>query len=450
MATSQKLGEGSFASVFKDIRNGKEVAIKQYNKESLINPKSFLIEINILCSLSHPNIIGSYDIIIDQYVPKIILEFGIPLFDIISQKSPHDQLKFIFEIGSGLDILFKYGFLHCDIKQDNIIVVDGIAKLADPGLALKEDSRYKVYQGHADCQPYIYKAPENLIKHTLSRSGEVWAYALLIIEILMWKNEYLSGLKLPKQAIFKRFIQFIKNGSLKNEGLHRLFMIPNNEHDVLNDDIINMLEYDHIKRTRDLSGFLSHQHFINHNLIYGRIKESIKEELWLPIEIDIMDYINCTKTLYDIMLKYHMDFKAFNLTLTLFNALIGNSFKEKYYKKLGGYIIISDAYYGHQLGLGQVGDLFDFRSHVISESIANTVLQTGGITLYQTPYDLAKDYNSMGLALKILMNNMRLFIIDEVEYRFGNIQELCEITDKLEMNLGLNNVKDIINYINFT
>jgi serine/threonine protein kinase len=384
---------------------------------------------------------------IDQYVPKIILEYGTSLFNIISQEPPHDQLKFIFEIGCGLDILFKHGFLHCDLKQDNIIVVQGVAKLADPGLALKEDSRLKRYEGSGHCQSYIYKAPENLIKHTLTRSGEVWAYALLVMEILMWKNEYLSGLKLPKQAIFKRFIQFIKNGSLRNEGLHRLFMIPDKKHDILNNDIINMLEYDHIKRTRDLSGFLSHQHFIDHNLIYGRITETVKDELWLPISIELSDYIDCMKSLYRIMIEEQLDFKAFNLTLTLFNALIGNTSHKNHNKKLGGYIMIADAYYGHRMNIGQVGDRFDFRSHVISESIANIVLQTGGITLYQTPYDLAKDYNSMGLTLKILMNNKRSFVIDTIQYTFDNIRDLCEITDKLAIDLGLDNVKDVVDYL---
>lgn len=45
----QLLGEGSFAFVFKDLYEDKEVAVKKYKREALIDPKSFLIEINILC-----------------------------------------------------------------------------------------------------------------------------------------------------------------------------------------------------------------------------------------------------------------------------------------------------------------------------------------------------------------------------------------------------------------
>lgn len=445
-----KLGEGSFAYIFKDVKDDKVVAIKKYKMESLVDPKSFLMEINILCGLSHPNIIRSYDIVIDKYLPEITLEFGKSLSHIIKTEPPYNKLDFIFQIGSGLDIMLKNGYLHCDIKQDNVIIVNKVAKLADPGMAVKEDSRYKIYDGNLECQTSIYKAPEHYTRQKLTPSGEIWSYALLVIELLMWKNEYLLGLKLPKQNLVRRFLQYIKEGNLKRNGLRSVFAVEDNKHDVIFDEIVNMLEYDSSKRTRDLGGFLLHPHFTNNNLIYRQSKESLQPEIWLPIHIGIDDYIEGTRLIYNLIIKYNVNFKAFNLVLTLFNALIGNNTKEKYYYKIIGYFTIAKAYYDSGLNIWQITDEFNFRSTVSSESVSDIILETKGITLYQTPYDLASDYNSMYMALTILLDNTRNFIIDDTEYTFSNIEELCKLTDVLSQPFesGLTNAEDVIVRLN--
>ena len=56
----KRLAEGRFGEVFKVIWEGKEVAIKKMRYSDKRELESFISEVKLLSSLSHPNILSFY------------------------------------------------------------------------------------------------------------------------------------------------------------------------------------------------------------------------------------------------------------------------------------------------------------------------------------------------------------------------------------------------------
>lgn len=135
----------------------------------------------------------------------IFLELGTPLLKIIGETSYADWAATYLEgkvsprqlplkerrnyqrdVIAGLHFL-HHGVLHRDIKADNVIVVDGRAKLADFGLSLQcllgeRDNRYR----RSGMYTVTNRPPEMLRfpkKRDYSFSADVWALGTLLIEI---------------------------------------------------------------------------------------------------------------------------------------------------------------------------------------------------------------------------------------------------------------------------
>ncbi|XP_020576036.1 mitogen-activated protein kinase kinase kinase 3-like [Phalaenopsis equestris] len=77
--------------------------------------------------------------------------------------------RYVRSILFGLRHIHNMGYVHCDIKPDNILIVDGEAKIADFGLAMrvgKESSK-----GNIRGTP-LYMAPESVSRKEMSKEGK--------------------------------------------------------------------------------------------------------------------------------------------------------------------------------------------------------------------------------------------------------------------------------------
>jgi serine/threonine protein kinase len=91
-----------------------------------------------LAKLDHPNIVKVYGLVEHELGICIVMEYleGDCLFDLIvdsSQLSEEEAVRYTLQIASALDYLHQQGVCHRDVKPDNIIVFDSIAKLIDFG-----------------------------------------------------------------------------------------------------------------------------------------------------------------------------------------------------------------------------------------------------------------------------------------------------------------------------
>lgn len=140
------IGTGGMATVYGayDQVSGRSVAIKMMKKKLENNArqiKLFVNESTALSLLSHPNIVQVYNTAITNSTKYIIMEYveGITLKKHIDHRGALPEREVIYyasQILSALDYIHSKGIVHCDIKPQNIILLqNGSIKVADFGIA---------------------------------------------------------------------------------------------------------------------------------------------------------------------------------------------------------------------------------------------------------------------------------------------------------------------------
>jgi serine/threonine-protein kinase len=147
-AVGRELGRGGMATVYlaDDEKHQRQVAIKVLRPElaATLGPERFLREIGIAARLAHPHIVPLIDsgeaggvlYYVSPYVP------GGSLRERLGQGPlpVGDAIRIAQEVGAGLDFAHRQGFVHRDVKPENILFADGLALLADFGIARAADA----------------------------------------------------------------------------------------------------------------------------------------------------------------------------------------------------------------------------------------------------------------------------------------------------------------------
>ncbi|HET9708428.1 MAG TPA: serine/threonine-protein kinase, partial [Gemmatimonadales bacterium] len=143
-AVEHELGRGGMATVYlaRDVRHDRAVAIKVLEPDlaAAFGAERFLREIGIAAQLSHPYIVPLIDsgeaggllYYVSPFVPGGSLRQRLDQDGRLPLK---DALRIIEEVGAGLDYAHRNGFVHRDVKPENILFADGHALLADFGIA---------------------------------------------------------------------------------------------------------------------------------------------------------------------------------------------------------------------------------------------------------------------------------------------------------------------------
>lgn len=142
----EKVGSGGMADVFraKCHRLNRFVAIKilkqEYSEDTKFVAK-FRGEAQAIASMSHPNIVGIYDVGEEDGLYYIVMELvdGITLKKYIEEKgklSVKEAVGISLQIANGLDAAHRNNIVHRDVKPQNILIArDGTAKVSDFGIA---------------------------------------------------------------------------------------------------------------------------------------------------------------------------------------------------------------------------------------------------------------------------------------------------------------------------
>ncbi|MBN1845799.1 MAG: serine/threonine protein kinase [Sedimentisphaerales bacterium] len=170
----EKLGSGAMATVFKarQLSLDREVAIKVLPKRLSENPEyveRFYKEGRAAARLNHNNIVQAIDVGQASGYHYFVMEYveGKTVYDDLSKGkvySEQEGLNITIQIAEALQHAHERGLIHRDVKPKNIMITkDGVAKLADMGLAreAEDEAAAQMEAGRAYGTPY-YISPEQI------------------------------------------------------------------------------------------------------------------------------------------------------------------------------------------------------------------------------------------------------------------------------------------------
>ncbi len=196
-AISRELGQGGMATVYlaEELKHGREVAIKVLHPD--VAPSAgadrFLREIGIAARLSHPHLVPLIDsgkadgllYYVSAYLP------GGSLRDRLKEEgklSVAEALRIAADVGAGLDYAHRAGFVHRDVKPANILFADGLALLADFGVARAtcgEKGEQVTGVGFVVGTPE-YMSPEQASGETeLDARSDIYSLGCVVFEMLI-------------------------------------------------------------------------------------------------------------------------------------------------------------------------------------------------------------------------------------------------------------------------
>ena len=190
----KKIGTGGMADVYMatDLLLDRCVAVKILHS-NFAEDTEFIVrfrhEAQSAGKLTHPNIVGIYDVGNDQGVHYIVMEFveGITLKQYIQShpNMPIDMaVRIAIDIGSALEVAHENGIVHCDIKPHNILLTEaGKIKVTDFGIARAINSA-TVIDKKSILGSVHYLSPEQAAGDKVTEKTDIYSLGVVLYEML--------------------------------------------------------------------------------------------------------------------------------------------------------------------------------------------------------------------------------------------------------------------------
>ena len=192
-----ELGRGATAVVYlgEDQFNDRKVAIKLVTPDADMGvdearrfEKLFLNEAAMVGKMSHPNIVGVYDAVIEGENRYIVMEYvgggSLKKFCTETNLLPVRQVVLIiFKACRALDYAFQNGVIHRDIKSANILLSDrDDIKISDFGTAQISQATHTQIDGFVGSPAYM--APEQINEEPPSAQTDIYSLGVTMYELL--------------------------------------------------------------------------------------------------------------------------------------------------------------------------------------------------------------------------------------------------------------------------
>jgi eukaryotic-like serine/threonine-protein kinase len=198
-----RVGAGGMSVVYKaqDLALGRLVAIKILHPSLTGDPQfleRFQREAQAAASLSHPNIVTVHDVGEDGDRHYIVMELveGDDLKTVIRHWAPlplNKALDLAIQICDGVGYAHRAGFVHCDVKPQNVLVTqDGWAKVADFGIARAISEATMSRSDLAWGTPH-YFSPEQAAGLSATPASDVYAIGVILFEMLTGRLPFEAG-----------------------------------------------------------------------------------------------------------------------------------------------------------------------------------------------------------------------------------------------------------------
>jgi serine/threonine-protein kinase PpkA len=189
----RQLGRGGMATVYLAMQESvqRDVALKVMSPTLLADPdfgERFLREARIAAKLHHRNVVGVHDVgrVGDyHYIAMEYLGGGTVLSEDGKARPVTFSLRIVREIATALNYAHAKGFVHRDVKPDNILLrEDGTAALTDFGIARANDSTHMTRTGTVIGTPH-YMSPEQARGRPIDGRADLYSLGIVLYELLL-------------------------------------------------------------------------------------------------------------------------------------------------------------------------------------------------------------------------------------------------------------------------
>jgi serine/threonine protein kinase len=197
----EKVGEGTYGKVYKaeDTRNKSIIALKKIRLDQHDDgiPSTSIREISLLKELDHPNVVRLHDVIHTKKQLYLVFEFleeDLKKYldnirrQLRTEQKPYslDPMiikSFVYQLVKAISFCHSRRILHRDLKPQNLLIENGVVKLADFGLARAYNTPVLTYTH--EVVTLWYRAPEILLGQSqYSTPIDVWSIGCIFAEIV--------------------------------------------------------------------------------------------------------------------------------------------------------------------------------------------------------------------------------------------------------------------------
>jgi serine/threonine-protein kinase len=209
---SGRIARGGMATVYEamDLRLDRTVAVKVMHPGLGDDEEfagRFVSEARSAARLSHPNVVAVYDQGNDDGTVFLAMELvsGHTLRDTIGKEAPMAParaLALLEPVVSALAAAHRAGFVHRDVKPENVLIADdGRVKVADFGLAkaVSADTRHTATGVLIGTVSYV--APELVVEGRSDARADVYAVGVILYELLTGSKPHQG--ETPIQVAYK-------------------------------------------------------------------------------------------------------------------------------------------------------------------------------------------------------------------------------------------------------
>jgi eukaryotic-like serine/threonine-protein kinase len=193
------LGQGGMATVHlaRDEELGRMVAVKCLSDTlsgDEVFRERFMREARMAAQLSHPNIVGVFDVGEDG-VPYLVMEYieSETLADLMAREGPIDPdraVDLVLQVCAGLEHAHAAGLVHRDIKPQNLLVrPDDTVKIADFGIARPLDGTQLTLAGTI-LGTAAYLSPEQALGERVTAAADLYSLGAVTYELLSGSTPY--------------------------------------------------------------------------------------------------------------------------------------------------------------------------------------------------------------------------------------------------------------------
>ena len=209
----RQAGEGGMAIVFEatDLKHSRRVAVKVLRPEiaTQIAHERFRREIQLVATLSHPNIVPMYESGESDGLLFYVMPFvrGETLSDRLGREGKlgvDEALRIAREVGRALSYAHAAGIVHRDLKPGNIMLSDEVAVVTDFGIArLVDDAAQQqlTQTGLAVGTPAYMSPEQGLGDAAISPASDQYSLACVVFEMLTGRPPFQGSTTLATLAL---------------------------------------------------------------------------------------------------------------------------------------------------------------------------------------------------------------------------------------------------------